>query len=562
MTAPIWMAAPPEVHSALLSSGPGPGSLLTAAQAWTSLSVAYTETADELTAALEGVQSGTWDGPSAEAYVAAHAPYLAWLTKAGADSAATAAEHEVAATAYTTALAAMPTPGELAANHATHAVLLATNFLGINLIPIAVNEANYVRMWVQAATVMSTYQTVAGAAVVASPQATPAPQVVKANSAASTADSTSTLPPDTEQQWLDYLQQIGYTDFYNNVLQPLIDNLDNNPYLIALFTQIDPFLVELGNPLSFLDPFNVAFALGYPLDIGSYVAFLSETFSFIGGDITAAFASGSPYAIGLTLVLDTIEAIGTIITDTIALLKTLLEEVIILIPTVLPLLTVPLAPLALVPLAGGFAGLAGLAGLAAIPPMTVSPLPPAFALAPPSPPPIPVPAPAPAHALAPAMSAAPAPAAPPPPPTPPASPLATMQGYLYMVGVLSATARRAASQNARAKSAAQPDSTQAPAATPTARKTPGGRRRAATVERRGRGYEYMDLDPEPTVMRSDRGAGGLGFSGTAGKVSAGTATGLATLTEDDFGSGPRRPMMPSTWGPDSPDESPDKGGET
>ncbi len=59
----------------------------------------------------------------------------------------------------------------------------------------------------------------------------------------------------------------------------------------------------------------------------------------------------------------------------------------------------------------------------------------------------------------------------------------------------------------------------------------------------------VNVDPEwnaPAATASARGAGSLGFAGTVHK-STWAATGLATLEDDDFGGGPRMPMVPGTW---------------
>ncbi|KZS74628.1 hypothetical protein A4G26_05475 [Mycobacterium kansasii] len=565
MSAPIWLAAPPEVHSALLSSGPGPGPLLASAATWDSLSAAYAETADELAAVVAGVQADSWGGPSAEEYVAAHVPYLAWLTQASADSAAMATHQQSAATAYTAAVAAMPTLAELAANHAAHAVLTATNFFGINTISIALNEADYVRMWVQAAAVMGTYHAVSTAAVVAAPQAAPAPPIMKADAELVRAAEAGISSADPLHQFEQWLWQL-YTTFYNNVIQPFVDWLANLPFFQTMFAGIDPYLVILGNPLTYLSPLNIAFALGYPMDIGTYVALLSQTFTFIGADLAAAFATGNPVTIGFTILFTGVEAIGTVITDTIALLKTLLEQTAVLLTVVVPLLTAPLVPLAagavLAPI-----GVKGLAALAAVPPPPpVTPATPPFAALSTS---APTSTTAPVQAPVEVTVQAPTPGPPPPAPAaPPVSDAALgvgMDNFGYLVGGLSADAKRSTSASSR-KKAPEPDSAEAPAvaATPQEKPRPQWRRRVK-AKRLGRGYEYLDLGPdaddpsELTISASpDQGAAALGFAGTTQLAGSKPAAGLITLSNETFPSSPGAPMLPGTWGADSalPHDSP------
>ena len=517
MTAPIWMALPPEVHSASLTSGPGPGSLLASAGAWQSLATEYASAAAELTGVLGSVQAGAWQGPSAEQYVAAHAPYLAWLTQASANSAAAAAQNTAAAAAYTTALATMPTLIELALNHTIHAVLVGTNFLGINTIPIALNEADYVRMWIQAATTMSTYQAVAGAAVAATPLTTPAPFLLApgvGEAGTAVADGQQTMAQatatdsgqalnisDTIAQLLQDL--LGwYGDYIDQLFGPIIDFLQDPigttiDLITGLLTNPGPTLVQYG-------PF--LFAVAY------------QAVSWVGASLTYP-----------QLLIQPLLALGLGIGG--HFLQQYLNR-----------LNAPL-----------------------------------FDVPAPEPEPAPAPAarpvPAPTLPVASVAPTVPGPTAPAPGPTapggaPPApSPAAptVAAGVPYAVvgpgpdGGESPTFREGTGAKAPAADIAA--SAAAAAAASSLAKRKARRKRGATVIERGYADAYMDYEPEPDpeperrseprVSASSRGAGRVGFSGAVTDTETSReAAGLSELTGDSFGGGPKNPLLPGDWDPE------------
>jgi PPE-repeat protein len=165
---------PPEVNSGRMYSGPGPGPLLAAAEAWDSLasdlgfaSAGYGSTLSELT-------SGSWTGPTSSAMTAAVTPYVDWLSTTAAQAEETANQARAAVAAYEAAFAMTVPPPAIAANRALLMALIATNFFGQNTAAIAATEALYVEMWAQDAAAMYSYAAASATAAQVTPFVAPA----------------------------------------------------------------------------------------------------------------------------------------------------------------------------------------------------------------------------------------------------------------------------------------------------------------------------------------------------------------------------------------------------
>lgn len=197
---------PPEVISALIHSGPGAWSLIQAAAMWHALSAELEQSANSYSAELSEL-SVSWQGPSSRAMAQSFEPYLAWLRATAVQAQQIATSVEVVTAAFELTHWTVVHPSVVAANRARLAVLLATNFFGVNFPAIAETEAEYHTMWVNNSAAMYRYAAASASATqlstfsappqVANPagvtaQDTLTPATTTSNSAAQFAASTST----------------------------------------------------------------------------------------------------------------------------------------------------------------------------------------------------------------------------------------------------------------------------------------------------------------------------------------------------------------------------------
>ena len=188
---------PPEVTSALIHTGPGAESLIEASEAWQQLGANLEDSAENYGATLSSLVEA-WHGPSSTAMVQAAEPYVNWLRTTAQQVQQIASSAQAAATAVNSVRAAVVPLGQVSANRALLAQLLATNGFGRNLPAIAETEAEYQSMWANNSAAMTRYQAASAQASTlpqfSSPSSTTNPVGTAKQSSAVSAATTSSSP--------------------------------------------------------------------------------------------------------------------------------------------------------------------------------------------------------------------------------------------------------------------------------------------------------------------------------------------------------------------------------
>jgi PPE-repeat protein len=183
-------ALPPEINSARMYSGPGPGPMMAAATAWSGVAAELNSTANSYQRVVSRLSGEEWLGPGSTSMVDAAAPYVLWMNSTGAHAELVANRARSAAAAYEQAYAMTVHPSVIAANRAQLQELVATNVLGQNTAAISAAESQYGEMWAQDAAAMYGY---AGHAAVATKikHFAPPPETTNSSGAATQAAAVS-----------------------------------------------------------------------------------------------------------------------------------------------------------------------------------------------------------------------------------------------------------------------------------------------------------------------------------------------------------------------------------
>ncbi|OBH55912.1 PPE family protein, partial [Mycobacterium sp. E2479] len=286
-------AFPPEFNSARIYSGPGSGSFVAAASAWSALAAELNSAALSYENVITALSSEEWTGTASTAMAQAAAPYIAWMTTTAAQAEETATQARSAASAYEAALASSVPPPVIAANRMQSQQLQATNVLGQNTPLIAQLEAQYGEMWAQDAGAMYSYAGQSATATKVAPfqkaPETTNPSGQASQSAAvtnATANSTATNTSKTLQSLAQPATQAATQASTQTATDPLSE-------IWFLLTGQSTFPTNLGTAVNGYTPFAGLFynTEGLPyfsIGMGNNFVQIAKSLGVIGGAAPAA----------------------------------------------------------------------------------------------------------------------------------------------------------------------------------------------------------------------------------------------------------------------------------